>query len=48
MKKKIIILYSGKYGTLCAEIERETLPPIDKGASVYQKKKLTVCAESSS
>jgi hypothetical protein len=37
-----------KYGMLCAEMKRETLSPIDKGASMFQDKKLTVCAESSS
>jgi len=45
-EENILILYSGKYSMLCAEMERETPFPIDKGASVFQDKKLTVCAGS--
>ena len=47
-EEKILILYSGRYGMLCPEFEREMLAPIDKGASMFQEKKLTVCAVSSS
>jgi hypothetical protein len=47
-EENMLILYSSKYSMLCAEIKMEMLSPIDKGATVIQDKKLTVCAESSS